>query len=135
MGKYSEAALGYRRIEPHHNCAQSVMCAFCELTGIDHDKAMSITAQYGGGKKLTCGAVLGARAVINYISGLKNEEDPAYINDKNAELFKRLHADFIAKNKSDLCKEIKDNGYRSCDGCVEDAAAMVEKMLENGEVK
>lgn len=134
MGKYSEAAYGFRQIEPHHNCAQSVACAYCELMGIDHDEAMRITAQYGGGKKLVCGAVLGARAAINYMTGLKNADDPAYKNDRNAALFEKLHAEFIAKNKSDLCREIKENGYRSCDGCVEDAAEIVEKMLENKEV-
>ena len=135
MGKYTESALGYRKVQPHHNCAQSVACAFCELMGLDHDEAMKLTLQYGGGKKLTCGAVMGARAVINYMTGLKNEDDAAYQNEQNAALFKKLHAEFIAMNKSDLCKEIKANGYRSCDGGVEDAATILEKMMENGELK
>ena len=135
MGKYTEKALILRGIEPHHNCAQSVACAFADLMGIDHDEAMKITKMYGGGAKGTCGAIMGARAAVNYITGKKNADDAAFYNDKNAAVFDKISAEFKAKNKSDLCREIKANKYRSCDGCVEDAAAILEKLIENGEVK
>ena len=47
---------------------------------------------------------------------------------------KELTQKFIEKNQSIICREIKgvDTGVvlRSCDGCVEDAAELLEEYME-----
>ena len=55
------------------NCAQSVMAVFCEDYGLDEKTALRLAAAFGGGCHFggTCGAVLGAAAVI----GLKYGND------------------------------------------------------------
>lgn len=135
MSEYSEKAMAIHKLKEHHNCAQSVACAFCEHMGIDHDTAKRITKMYGGGAKGTCGAVMGARAVLNYMNGIKNEADPAADNYVNSARFNKIKSEFIKKNQTDQCRELKKLGLRSCNGCVEDAALILEEMIRNGEAK
>ena len=59
MGKYLEKAKELRAItDVHYNCAQSVICAFEELTGLDDATSRKIGANFGSGMKRggTCGA-------------------------------------------------------------------------------
>ena len=63
MSKYLERAKELRAIvEPHYNCAQSVLLPFAEDLGLSEEKAFQIASHFGGGMKMgsVCGAVTGA---------------------------------------------------------------------------
>ena len=113
------------------NCAQAVACAFCDEA--DTDAMKSLTRRYGGGAYKYCGALMGAVAAMNYIDGGVDPENPADMEGKNAEAAEKLLKSFRAKNGSVYCRELKGMGtgvpLRSCRGCVEDAAELLEESL------
>ena len=85
-----------------YNCAQAVACAYCDLVGMDEQSAFRATEAFGlgmGGMQATCGAVSGAVMLAG----------------------------------ATVCKDLKgmETGHplRSCDGCIEDAAELVEQIL------
>lgn len=54
------------------NCAQAVFGAFCDLTGLELDEALSIAAPFGGGicgLRDNCGALTGMLMALGMISG------------------------------------------------------------------
>lgn len=118
-----------------YNCAQAVACAYCDLVGVDEATMFKAAEAFGagmGGMSATCGAVAGA--VL--LAGFKNSDgDIAAPKTKKDtyKLSKQIVAEFVEKNTSSVCKELKGietkNCLRSCDGCIEDAAALVEKIL------
>ena len=79
-----------------------------------------------------CGAV--SAAIL--LNGLKNStahlERPDSKRDTHA-LSKMITQEFIEKNKSIICKDLKGvetkEVLRSCDGCIEDATKLIEKYL------
>ena len=55
------------------NCAQSVLCAFSEETGIDKELLLKLSLPFGGGMgrlRLTCGAVTGMIMAYGLIKGI-----------------------------------------------------------------
>jgi len=133
----SEAAK--KAVENHHkgyNCAQAVACAFCERLGRDEKEVFEMMEAFGFGMGTmgTCGAVSGMAAVAGMV-----ESDGALDAPKTKKVsynaMKAMTEQFIAKNQSVICREIKgvETGtvLRSCDGCIEDAAAIVEAYLDN----
>ncbi|MBN7774279.1 C-GCAxxG-C-C family protein [Clostridium aminobutyricum] len=117
-----------------YNCAQSVACAYCDLFGIDEQTAFRLAESYGLGMGTmgTCGAVT-AMAMIN---GMKNSdgnlEAPATKKTTYANM-KKMTQEFFDKNGSIMCNEIKGmtggEVLRTCDGCIEDAAHIIEEIL------
>ena len=50
-----------------HNCAQSVVCTYCDLVGLDKQTALDIAGAYGtgmGNMEGTCGALVGAGMIV-----------------------------------------------------------------------
>ena len=122
-----------------YNCCQAVACAYCDLVGMDEQIMFRASEAFGagmGGMQTTCGAVSGA--VL--LAGLKNScgdlEKPVS-KGSTYKLSKEIVARFQEKNGSVVCKELKgmESGcpLRSCDGCIEDAAALAEEILFNAE--
>ena len=113
------------------NCAQAVACAFC--ADADTETMKSLTRRYGGGAYKYCGALMGAVTAMNYMDGAIDPGDPADMEGKNAVAAAELLESFRAKNGSVYCRELKgrDTGVplRSCRGCVEDAAELLEESL------
>lgn len=121
----------------HHkgyNCAQAVVCAYCDLFGMDEETAYRVSEAFGFGmgQMEVCGALAGACM----LAGLKNSGGLSAVGKTKAETYKidrALAAAFREKNQSVLCRELKgvETGkvLRSCDGCVEDAARLVEEYL------
>lgn len=131
------------------NCSQSVVCAYCDLFGIDNETAMKVSEAFGGGMgrlRLTCGAVSGMfmLAGLKYSKAIPNDSQTrSLIYGKVQELanaFKQKHGTVI-------CAELlggslpKDGGAvptkrdadfykkRPCQECVEDCARLVEEYL------
>ena len=124
-----------------YNCAQSVACAYCDLYGVSEAEAFRAMEGFGGGMGVmtTCGAV----SAMAYLAGLKNSSGDPNATEKTAgstyKYMRRMVTDFVFKNKSIICKELKgaETGkvLRSCEGCMEDAAKAVEKVLIDAEGK
>lgn len=117
-----------------YNCAQSVVCAYCDLFGIDEKTAFKMAEAYGFGMGTmgTCGAVTAMAMVAGMKLSDGNLDEPA--TKKNCYgMMKNMTNAFLEKNTSTNCSEIKGTTggpvLRSCDGCIEDAANILEDML------
>ena len=117
------------------NCCQAVACTYCDLFGMDEETAFKACEAFGagmGGMEGTCGAAAGAV----FLAGLKNScgdlEKPVS-KGQTYKLSREITAKFKEKNGSLVCRELKgaETGkpLRSCEGCILDAAALVEEIL------
>lgn len=131
-----------------YNCAQSVLLAFGDLTGLEEDTAAKLASSFGGGLgrlREVCGAVSGAAMVLGILEGY---DDP---NDTEA---KKTHYHriqeftkrFKEQNGSIICRELlkgvktveggdpeaRTADYykkRPCPDLVEQAAQILDEML------
>ena len=133
MSIYTERAL-----ENHKNgmnCAQAVACAFADVLKVDENVLFAMAEGFGagmGGMEATCGAVSGA-ILLTGIKGSSADVTKPVTKAGTYKLSKEVTSQFKLKNGSLVCKELKGvetkKVLRSCDGCIEDAAAIVEKVL------
>lgn len=126
-----------KSVENHkngYNCAQAVACAYCDLFGADEKDTFRTMEAFGFGMGTmgTCGAVSAMAALAGLKLSDGNLEAPA---TKKAcyKAMKEMIGEFKEKNQSILCSELKgiESGQmlRSCTGCIEDAAGIIEKHL------
>jgi len=122
------------RDKKKYNCAQGVVCAYCDLFGIDEETAYKMSEGFGSGMGLmeVCGALSGAFM----LAGLKNSagtSEPGKTKGSTYKLNKSMATAFKDKNGSYLCRELKGVGggekLRSCPGCIEDACEILEKYI------
>lgn len=132
-----------------YNCAQSVAGAFAEDMGLPLETVMKLASGFGGGfggRRETCGAVTGMFIAAGMLRGYgvpgNNEEKTAhYARIRGlAEAFEKEHGTLICRdllaalpgklsaNPSERTAEYYKT--RPCALFVEDAARIVEKMLE-----
>lgn len=130
MGKYLEKAKKIRAIvEPHHNCAQSVLMAFLDDLDLDRETAYKLGSCFGSGMKCgsTCGAITGALMAMG-LFGLDSPE----ITQKFFRDFKQNHSGFI--DCKDLLAENAKTGNPKkthCDALVFEVVEYIEKLLED----
>ena len=111
-----------------YNCAQSVACAYCDLVGLDEQTAYKMAEGFGLGMGVMdmCGALTG-------VKGSAGIEAPGTTKAQTYQQTREMANAFKEKNGTYLCCELKGvadgNVRRSCPGCIEDACALVEKML------
>lgn len=119
-----------------YNCAQSVVCPFCEDLGIDVQTAFKLSEAFGGGM----GTFSDLRRSIRHgqVIGMKQSDgnlDKPKSKSQSYKLMKEATNKFLEMNQSTICREIKgmDGGevLRSCNGCIEDAVAILEELLDN----
>lgn len=116
------------------NCAQSVACAFCDVLGYDQQTVFKLSEAFGGGMGTmgTCGAVSGMAMVIGMCHSDGQLDNPK-TKSSCYKMMKEATRRFEEKNKSVICRDIKgvDTGevLRSCDGCIEDAVAILDQLL------
>ncbi len=118
-----------------YNCAQSVACAFCGLTGTDETLVFRLTEGCGlgmGNMKGTCGAITGAIAVAGMVNSTGNTDSPDS-KGSTYKLSRRIMDAFYEKNNSTVCCELKGIGtgipLRSCPGCIKDACEILESIF------
>ena len=94
------------------NCAQAVVVAFCDLTGLEPDFAKRMSCGFGGGvgrQREVCGAVSGMLMVLGTLYGYEeNAEDDAH----KKQLYKdvqTLAGKFREECGSIICREILKN--------------------------
>ena len=126
---------GEKALENHkngYNCAQSVLCAFCDKTGLSEDELFRISEALGGGMGGTQG-VCGAVSAMVLLAGLKMSKGiealPETNKIKSYALAGEMMKEFENMNQSIICKRIKEENLRSCDGCILDAVKILEEKL------
>lgn len=134
------------------NCSQAVVCAFCDLFGIDETSAMRLSEGMGGGMgrmRLTCGAVSG----MSMVAGMALSDGIAgdtMTRKRVYEAVQKMAGEFKDKNGSVICSDLLGNNLpkdgsaeptkrtesfykkRPCIGCIEDCANIIEKYLIEG---
>ena len=148
MNPSEKSQLAKQNFEEGYNCAQSVLLAFCEETGLTHEQATRLASTFGGGMgrmREVCGAV----SAMFMIEGLVNGYSDPNAKETKAELYARVRllADqFREKNHSIICRELlidtetttggepeartKEYYERRPCGCyVEDAAGILAEHL------
>ena len=130
----SETAVLFHR-ERNMNCAQSVLCAFGDRTGLPEETAMAIAEGFGGGVRSgeICGAVSGAVMALGLIKSAEGEgmgHNPAV---KSGTI--EIAAAFRRENGCLRCRDLlASKKEKQCDKYIADAVNILEKMIE-GETK
>ena len=135
-----------------YNCAQSVFCAFTDVTGYDIDTSARMASSFGGGLgrlRETCGAVSAAALILGIVNGYADPAD--YEAKKQHYALVREFVDrFKEKNKSIICRELlteaslnpesggapeqRSKEYyqkRPCPNLVYDAALILDEMIQH----
>lgn len=109
------------------NCAQSVICTYCDKAGIDEQTALNIGNSFAAGMgnmEGTCGALVGAGVVL----GLINKD-----RAKSVREMRQIISKFQERNGATQCKQLKgaDTGrmLRECPDCVADACEFLEDVI------
>ena len=137
-----------------YNCAQSVACAYCDITGLSTDEAYRAAAGLGGGvggMRLTCGALTAAAMIAGLHRGNYDPDD----NEKKKEFYAVVSAigdaftgrfgsscchDLLTKAGVDFSaqpKERTDAYYRErpCGSFIEYVSRLIEEKVFNGAVE
>ena len=94
-----------------YNCAQSVMVAFCDLTGLEPATAARMVSGFGGGigrMREVCGAVSGMVMVLSLLYGYSDPADTAGKKELYTQV-QALAARFREQTGSIICREILKN--------------------------
>ena len=94
-----------------YNCAQAVMVAFCDVTGLERDAAARMSSAFGGGMgrmREVCGAVSGMLMVAGILYGYDTPGDDA-VKKAHYQLVQELAGKFREKMGSIVCREILKN--------------------------
>ena len=110
-----------------HNCAQAVVCTYCDIVGLPEETALDIAGAYGTGMGCmegTCGALVGAGMIV----GLATKD-----RNLSRARMKEIMTQFQARNGATQCKLLKGIGtgkpLRDCPDCVADASEFLENYL------
>jgi C_GCAxxG_C_C family probable redox protein len=89
------------------NCAQAVLAAFNDQTGLEQDKAIRIAGSFGGGMKqaLTCGAVTGALMVLGMKYGSPDHTDMKE-KARITAITRGFATHFIARHGTVSCRDL-----------------------------
>ena len=94
-----------------YNCAQSVMVAFCDVTGLKEDFAARMASSFGGGMgrmREVCGAVSGMLMVAGLLYGYETPGDD--VSKKQLySIVQELSGQFREEVGSIVCREILKN--------------------------
>ena len=91
-----------------YNCAQAVLVAFCDRTGLDEETSARLAAGFGGGfarNREVCGAVSGAVQVLGTAFGNTDPGDQEG-KKKTYEVVNVFLDRFREENGSIICREL-----------------------------
>ena len=129
-----------------YNCAQSVVLAFSDVTGMDDSAMAKLASPFGGGMgrmREVCGAVSGMYIVLGLIYGYDSAEEKEGKKRLYSEVQALANA-FRTQNGSIICREILKNpssdptptqrteeyyASRPCVRMVEAAARLLDEFL------
>lgn len=90
------------------NCAQAVLCAFQEETGLEQELLMKMASGFGGGMarmREVCGAVSGMFMAFDLLKGSASFTDKD-AKDAQYAFLQRLAGEFKAETGSIICREL-----------------------------
>lgn len=109
------------------NCAQAVVCTYCDKCGLDPKTAEDMAGSFGSGMgnmEGTCGALVGAGIVLGLITKDRN---------LSRSRMKQIMTRFQERNGATQCKLLKGVGtgmpLRDCPDCVADASEFLEEFI------
>ena len=131
-----------------YNCAQAVMCAFEDLTGMDRETSARLASSFGGGMgrmREVCGTVSGGLIVLGILRGYEDPKDLKAKTD-HYHLVQEFARRFRGINGTIICRELLKNvktkpgnepeartpeyyASRPCLRHVGEAAAIVDELL------
>lgn len=129
---YGEKARALHDDKPlHMNCAQGVLCALTDKTGLDYEIGRRIASGFGGGLRSgeVCGAVSGAAMATGLALGDGDGSKDGMI----APVMQRLVDEFRAEHGCVRCEELKEKygGAAMCPEliayCARLAAAIIDE--------
>ena len=94
-----------------YNCAQAVVVAFCDVTGLEPDFSAKMASSFGGGMgrmREVCGAVSGMLMVAGLVYGYDTPGDDVS-KKKHYTLVQELAGRFRREIGSIVCREILKN--------------------------
>ena len=94
-----------------YNCAQAVVVAFCDVTGLSPDFSAKMASSFGGGMgrmREVCGAVSGMLMVAGLVYGYDTPGDDES-KKKHYTLVQELAGQFRQEVGSIVCREILKN--------------------------
>lgn len=118
-----------------YNCAQAVICAYCDDFGISREQAFAISEAFGSGlgcSQGNCGALVGACMLLGLKTSSRNLEKPGskgttYVKERP------LVQEFTEQVGALKCRDIKgiETGkiLCECEMCVRIASRLVDKYL------
>lgn len=147
-----KSAQAKANFEQGFNCAQSVLLAFCDETGLTREQALKLASTFGGGMgrmREVCGAV----SAMFMVEGLTRGYDDPQAKEEKKAVYARVRelADrFRERNHSIICRDLlidiettpggapeaRTEAYyerRPCGNYVEDAAYIVAGMIGGGQ--
>ena len=95
-----------------YNCAQSVVVAFSDLTGLDKDFSAKFASSFGGGRgrmREVCGAVSGMLMVAGILYGYDDPGEKDCHKKAHYQLVQHLSSRFREEIGSIVCREILKN--------------------------
>lgn len=118
-----------------YNCAQAVVCSYCDLLNVEEKDAFRMSEGFGAGMGSmgsTCGALSGAIMLAGLKCSDGNMEAPK-TKGSTYKVVKELNRRFQEICGATICKEIKgvDTGRPKygCRDCVRAGAAIAEEIL------
>ena len=131
-----------------YNCAQALVLAFSDVTGLDPTTAARLTSGFGGGisrMREVCGAVSGMAMVAGILYGYDQPGDQAGKQQQYARV-QQLAASFREEFGTIICRELLQNppsdpnptprtqefyAQRPCGRYICEAARILEKYIES----
>ena len=113
------------------NCAQSVLGALGEYTGLEEATALSVACGFGGGVSCgeICGAAAGAVMALGLV-GAKADPEDAVLRSKVRQLSGQFNRAFQQQFGCIRCVDLKKN-RQPCPLLIEYAAEAAETMIKN----
>ena len=97
-----------------YNCAQSVFCAFSDVTGFDRDTSARLASSFGGGMgrlREVCGCVSAAFMVLGAVEGYDDPSDQE-AKKKHYERVREFAGYFRDAEGSIICRELLARGKK-----------------------
>ena len=94
------------------NCAQAIVVAFCDVTGMDEGFASKISCSFGGGMgrmREVCGAVSGMLMVAGLLYGYDDPGEEDCNKKAHYQLVQELAGTFREEIGSIICRDILNN--------------------------
>ena len=91
-----------------YSCSQAVVCAFCDVTGLEMDASARMASSFGGGLarlREVCGTVSGAALVLGVVKGYSDPRDYAAKKAHYA-LVQAFAKRFREQNGSIICRDL-----------------------------